>query len=102
MLRDGDIVDLGNGHFEVIQAPGHSPGGVALWEAASGLLFSGDIVYDGLLIEDTHHANAAGYRPSMERLLELPVRVVRGGHFPSCGGDRHRAMIEACLADHRV
>ncbi len=97
ILRDGDVVDLGDRHFEVIHTPGHSPGGIALWEAATGLLFSGDIVYDGPLIEDTYHADAAAYRRSMERLLDLPVRVVHGGHFPSYGRDRHRAIIRGWL-----
>ena len=96
-LADGDIVDLGDRHFEVIHTPGHSPGGIALWEASTGILFSGDIVYDGPLIEDTYHANAADYVWSMERLYDLPVRVVHGGHFPSYDGDRHRAIIRAWL-----
>ena len=96
-LADGDIVDLGDRHFEVVHTPGHSPGGIALWEASTGILFSGDIVYDGPLIEDTYHANAADYVRSMERLYDLPVRVVHGGHFPSYDGDRHRAIIRAWL-----
>ncbi|MCB1404296.1 MAG: MBL fold metallo-hydrolase, partial [Rhodobacteraceae bacterium] len=58
---------LGDRHFEVIHTPGHSPGGIALWEAATGILFSGDILYDGPLVEDTYHADAADYRRSMER-----------------------------------
>lgn len=97
LLEDGDTVDLGHRRFEVIHTPGHSPGGIALWEAATGILFSGDIVYDGPLIEDTYHADAADYHRSMVRLLDLPVRVVHGGHFPSCGGDRHREIIRAWL-----
>ncbi len=36
ILEDGDIVDLGDRQFEVIHTPGHSPGGIALWEAAIG------------------------------------------------------------------
>lgn len=97
LLEDGDVVDLGDRHFEVIHTPGHSPGGIALWEAATGVLFSGDIHYDGPLSEDTYHANAADYRRSMERLLTLPVRVVHGGHFPSFDGARHRELIAAWL-----
>jgi len=97
LLEDGDIVDLGDRRFEVIHTPGHSPGGIALWEAASGILFSGDIVYDGPLIEDTYHADAADYHRSMVRLFDLPVRVVHGGHFPSYDGTRHRAIIRAWL-----
>ncbi len=94
---DGDVLDLGNRHFEVIHTPGHSPGGIALWEAATGILFSGDIVYDGPLIEDTYHSNAADYHASMVRLYDLPVSVVHGGHFPSYDGARHRAIIRAWL-----
>ena len=97
LLEDGDVIDLGDRHFEVIHTPGHSPGGIALWEAASGILFSGDIVYDGPLIEDTYHSDAGDYHRSMLRLLDLPVRVVHGGHFPSYGAERHRALIRAWL-----
>ena len=97
LLDDGDVVDLGDRHFEVIHTPGHSPGGIALWEAATGILFSGDIVYDGPLIEDTYHANADDYFRSMVRLADLPVRVVHGGHFPSYGAARHREIIRAWL-----
>ncbi len=97
LLEDGDVIDLGDRHFEVIHTPGHSPGGIALWEAATGTLFSGDIVYDGPLIEDTYHSDATDYLRSMERLLELPVSTVHGGHFPSYDGARHRQIIRAWL-----
>ena len=97
LLDDGDVIDLGDRHFEVIHTPGHSPGGIALWEAASGILFSGDIVYDGPLIEDTYHADARDYHASMVRLYDLPVRMVHGGHFPSYDGARHRQIVRAWL-----
>lgn len=98
LLEDGDRIDLGDRSFEVIHTPGHSPGGVALWEEATGILFSGDIVYDGPLIEDTYHSDAADYERSMRRLLDLPVRVVHGGHFPSYGVERHRRIVREWLA----
>ena len=97
IVEDGDVIDLGDRHFEVIHTPGHSPGGIALWEKATGILFSGDIVYDGPLIEDTYHANAADYVRSMERLYDLPVRVVHGGHFASYDGHRHREITKNWL-----
>ena len=97
VLNDNDIIDLGDRHFEVIHTPGHSPGGIALWEAATGMLIAGDIVYDGPLIEDCYHSDPADYISSMERLLTLPVQVVHGGHFPSYGGDRHRDIIRSWL-----
>ncbi len=97
LIEDGDVIDLGNRHFEVIHTPGHSPGGIAIWEAATQILFSGDLVYDGPLIEDSYHADAVDYLDSMKRLLELPVRVVHGGHFPSYDGTRHREIIRSWL-----
>ena len=97
LLEDGDVIDLGDRHFEVVHTPGHSPGGIALWEADTQILFSGDIVYDGPLIEDVYHSDIADYIASMERLLALPVRCVHGGHFPSYDGARHREIIEAWL-----
>lgn len=97
ILQDGDVIDLGDRVFEVIHTPGHSPGGIALWEARTATLFSGDILYDGPLIEDTYHANAQDYVASMERLLRLPVRIVHGGHFPSFDGARYRQLIRAWL-----
>lgn len=97
LVEDGDVIDLGDRNFEVIHTPGHSPGGIALWEAATGILFSGDIVYDGPLIEDIYHSNASDYYRSMVRLYDLPVRVVHGGHFPSYDGVRHRQIIRAWL-----
>ena len=100
ILWDGDIVDLGDRHFQVIHTPGHSPGGIALWEAATGILFSGDIVYDGPLIEDCPGADPTDYARSMRRLLTLPVRVMHGGHFPSCSGERLRSLIESWLREH--
>jgi glyoxylase-like metal-dependent hydrolase (beta-lactamase superfamily II) len=101
ILEDGDVIDLGDRQFEVIHTPGHSPGGIALYEKATEILFSGDIVYDGPLIEDTYHSNLADYIASMERLMTLPVRLVHGGHFPSFGGERYRQLIKGWLDEKR-
>ncbi len=98
LLWDGDRIDLGDRSFEVIHTPGHSPGGIALWEAASGVLISGDIVYDGPLIESGDPGEMAQYHASMARLYDLPVRVVHGGHFPSYDGARHRRIVGRWLA----
>ncbi|MCW2308425.1 MBL fold metallo-hydrolase [Rhodobium gokarnense] len=100
IVDDGDAIDLGDRHFSVIHTPGHSPGGIALFEAATGILFSGDILYDGPLIEDTYHSDVGDYIASMERLLDMPVRLVHGGHFPSFSGERYRALIREWLAAH--
>ncbi len=97
LLSAGDIVDLGDRHFEVIHTPGHSPGGIVLFERATGILFSGDTVYDGPLIDDAYHSDIDAYVASMKRIRDLPVRVVHGGHFPSFDGARYRELIRVWL-----
>jgi len=97
LLDDGDIIDLGDRHFEVMHTPGHSPGGIMLWEKSTGVLFSGDTVYDGPLIDDAYHSNIDDYLESMKRILDIPVRVVHGGHFPSFDGKCYRKLIRAYL-----
>jgi glyoxylase-like metal-dependent hydrolase (beta-lactamase superfamily II) len=97
ILHDADVIDLGDRHFEVIHTPGHSPGGIALWEAATGILFAGDVVYDGELIENAYHSNPADYYRSMVRLHDIPVRIVHAGHFASYDRTRHRQMIRDWL-----
>lgn len=101
LLEDGDTLDLGNRRFTVIHTPGHSPGGIALWEAETATLISGDIIYDGDLIEDAYHSDLTDYAASLRRLRELPVRVVHGGHFPSFSGERLATLIDDWLRRHR-
>lgn len=102
LLEEGDVIDLGDRHFEVLHVPGHSPGSVALWEAATGVLLSGDAVYDGPLIDDAYHSNKDEYSATMRRLRAMPVRVVHGGHYPSFGRDRFVALIDEYLAGRRA
>ena len=98
MLEAGDVVDLGDRAFEVIHTPGHSPGGIALYETETGILLSGDIVYDGPLIDDAYHSDVGDYLATLEKMRDLAVSVVHGGHFPSFGPTRYRQLIDEYLA----
>jgi glyoxylase-like metal-dependent hydrolase (beta-lactamase superfamily II) len=102
LVEEGEVIDLGDRHFVVKHVPGHSPGSIALWEAATGVLLSGDAVYDGPLIDDAYHSNPEDYVASMRRLRELPVSVVHGGHYPSFGRDRFRELIDEYVRGRRL
>ena len=97
ILQDDDVIDLGDRRFQVIHTPGHSPGGIMLFEKDSGVLFSGDTVYDGPLIDDAYHSDVPVYIETMKAILDLPIRVVHGGHFPSFDGERYRTLIRSFL-----
>jgi glyoxylase-like metal-dependent hydrolase (beta-lactamase superfamily II) len=97
LVSEGDILDLGDRHFEVLHLPGHSPGSIGLWEERTGILFSGDAIYDGELIDDAYHSDLEAYIRTICRLREMPATVVHGGHFPSFGRERLRALAQAFL-----
>jgi len=99
LIDEGDVLDLGNCAFEVIHLPGHSPGSIGLWEKSTGTLFSGDAIYDGPLLDDIQGGDKREYIATMERLRELPVTVVHGGHDPSFGRLRLLALIDRYLQE---
>tara|TARA_R110000868_G_scaffold1734_4_gene13991 strand:- start:3325 stop:4092 length:768 start_codon:yes stop_codon:yes gene_type:complete len=98
IVTEGDIVDLGDRQFEVLHLPGHSPGSIGLWEAASGTLFSGDAIYDGPLLDEIDGAHIPTYIRTMKRLRDLPVNVVHAGHDSSFGRARLVELVDAYLA----
>ena len=98
-LRDGDVVDPGGRPLTVLHLPGHSPGSIALFDPGDGSLFSGDVVYDGELLDSIVGADVAQYRASLLRLRSLPVRVVHPGHGPSFGRPRLHAIIDRYLKE---
>ncbi len=91
-VGEGDLIDIGSRRFKVLHLPGHSPGSIGLWEAETGVLFSGDAIYDGPLLDNIPGADIADYVATMRRLMALPVRVVHGGHEESFDRDRLRAI----------
>jgi glyoxylase-like metal-dependent hydrolase (beta-lactamase superfamily II) len=97
VVEEGDVIDLGNRVFEVLHLPGHSPGSIGLWEAATGIFFSGDAIYDGPLLDELPGSDIPTYMRTMRRLVELPARVVHAGHDPSFDGQRLRELARAYL-----
>jgi glyoxylase-like metal-dependent hydrolase (beta-lactamase superfamily II) len=97
LLTEGDVIDLGDRSFEVIELPGHSPGSIGLWERATGTLFSGDAVYDGPLLDSGLESDIRTYVATMQRLKKLPVQVVHAGHDDSFGSARLHELADAYL-----
>ena len=98
LLDEGDVVDLGDRVFHVLHLPGHSPGSIALYERETGLLFSGDVIYDGALLDNLFHSSPVQLAHSLRRLKELPVATVHGGHYVSFGRDRMVELIDRYLS----
>jgi len=101
-LDEGDVVDLGDRHFEILHLPGHSPGSIALLERRTRTLFSGDTLYDGALYDTVYHSNREQFRDSLGRLATMQLDVIHGGHFDSFGRSRMQTLIESYLAGDNV
>ena len=100
-LEEGDTIDLGDRVFSVLHVPGHSPGSIGLYDGRDGVLFAGDAVYDGELLDDFEHSQVDDYCLTMERLAELPVSVVHAGHYDSFGQSRLRRLADEYLLGRR-
>jgi glyoxylase-like metal-dependent hydrolase (beta-lactamase superfamily II) len=101
-MADGDRIDLGDRTLTVLHLPGHSDDSIALFEERTGILFSGDALYDGELIDSFPSSNVELYRATMERLRALQIRIGHGGHGPSFDNSRKLVLIEDYLRGKRT
>jgi hypothetical protein len=77
LVEEGDVIDLGDRVFEILHLPGHSPGGIGLWEASTATLFSGDAIYDGPLLDELPGSDIPTYLETMRRLVALGAQAFR-------------------------
>lgn len=84
-VKEGSVIEVGNLHFEVIETPGHTVGGVCYLERSEKILFSGDTLFAGAIGRTDHPGG--DYDKLMEsiftRLLHLEgdTKVIPG-HGP--------------------
>lgn len=102
MVKDGEVLTVGDYTLQVIATPGHTPGQLCLWLEAAGILFTADHVLFDITPNITmwpNLPNALGrYLESLEKVRALPVKLALPGH-------RHtgnlEARIQALFTHHR-
>lgn len=85
-LSDEDIIRIGEGELRVLHVPGHSPGGIALYDAADGFVIVGDSLFSGSIGRTDLPGGdyATLIKAVKEQLLTLPLEtVVYPGHGPA-------------------
>jgi glyoxylase-like metal-dependent hydrolase (beta-lactamase superfamily II) len=92
ILKDGDGIDIGDLHFEVLHTPGHSSGGICL--SGHGVVFSGDTLFNlGVGRTDFPGMSHERLMKSIyDKLMVLPDKtIVYPGHGPlTTIGDERR------------
>lgn len=101
-LQHGDIIDLGDRAFDVMHLPGHSSGSIGLYDERNRQFFSGDVVYDGQLLDELEDSVIDDYLDSMQRLLQLPADEVRPGHYHSFDRRRLTELVRNYIDTRRA
>jgi len=102
LIDEGDELDLGNRTLRVFHMPGHSPGSICLYEKQSATLFTGDTLYDGVLLDQLSSSQPELYLETLARLKEIPAETFHCGHYASFGRQRMIQLIEEFTASRRA
>ncbi|HEU0165207.1 MAG TPA: MBL fold metallo-hydrolase [Thermomicrobiales bacterium] len=70
LLNYSDVIDLGGVRLQVMHCPGHSAGGIVLFDRVRGILFSTDVAYAGALYVYSV-PDLAIYQHSLARLAAI-------------------------------
>ena len=84
-LHEGDVIDTGEHLLEVIDTPGHTPGGICLYDRVNGLLVSGDtLFFDGFGRTDFAGGSMSALTGSLRKLSNIDIRGLFPGHGNTC------------------
>ena len=101
-LDEGDILDLGDKTFQILHLPGHSPGSIGLYNIKNKILFSGDAIYNGQLLDTHPHSDIKIYKETLNRIGRLDVETIHAGHEPSFGKEQMKKVIDQYLKGKNV
>ena len=94
LLKEGDIIKLGDDELKVIEAPGHSPGSVCFYCTAQNFVIGGDVLFQRSigrtdLPGGSHETLLKNIR---QKLLVLPEEtIVYSGHgLPTTIGEEKK------------
>ncbi len=74
-VKDGDMIDLGGRKIEILYIPGHTDDSIALFEAESGYLWTGDSFYEGPIWLWFPETDVHAYQQSISRLAALTPQL---------------------------
>jgi len=84
-FKEGDRITFGNSYLEVIESPGHSPGGVVFYNPEQKILIAGDVLFYGSIGRTDLPGGSYEQLTSniKTKLLTLPEEtIVYCGHGP--------------------
>lgn len=95
LLNEEETLDIGNLRFEIIHTPGHSQGGICLYNEKEQALFSGDTLFAGDYGRtDLPGSSEPEMEDSLKKLLRLPpgTKVYPGHGRPTTIGNEKNLL----------
>lgn len=74
-------ISIGGHQLDIMSYSGHSSGDLAILDRTTGVLFTGDLVFNKRTLT-TPHADIRKWLSTIDRLNKLPVKVFVAGHGP--------------------
>lgn len=87
---------IGGHELELLAFKGHTHGDLAIFDHTTGVLFTGDLVFNQRAAT-TPHANVIDWLASLEQLLNIPFKVLVPGHGKVTQDDQAIAQTRAYL-----
>ncbi len=86
LLREG-VLQVGDMNFQIIHAPGHSPGSICIYWPQEKALLTGDVIfYQGIGRTDLPGGDGHALKESIRRLSNLEVEHLLPGHGEAVSG----------------
>jgi glyoxylase-like metal-dependent hydrolase (beta-lactamase superfamily II) len=85
LLKNGEIIKLGDRYFEVMYTPGHSNDSICLYCQEDGVLFTGDAP---VIVNSREGRYEESFIKAMERICRMNVNAIYFGHG--------EPMLEGC------
>jgi len=97
ILKDDEIIDLGDASLKVLHTPGHTPGSICLYNGETRELFTGDTVFEGGSFGRT---DLGGSSEAMVRSLEMLTMLDVSALYPGHGGIVTKNVKQSLLASY--
>lgn len=82
VLKDMETIELGERTVQIIHTPGHSPGHICIYEKERGYLFSGDLIYKGILYAFYPSTDPKSFFSSVLKISQLKdIKDIFPGHY---------------------
>ncbi len=84
ILKEGDVISIGDYLFKCIETPGHTPGHMCLYEPNQKIFISGDHILNDITpnisLFSSEENPLKEYLTSLDKVYHLDVRLVLPGH----------------------